>query len=297
MKIHVFSFVVGSSAFLIMEAIYSSISHTPVHVTCKNANDMEESNVNFNDFTKFSEDQAGPAFLLYNHTSLRDSGWVFPAVYIGRIPEPALDTLWTSQVGQDKSVSLLFNYKTSGFFVDLAANDAVALSNTLTLEQQYGWRGVCIEANPRYYPMLYKRKCLVVQAAVGRQDNEQVGFAMRDAFGGFIGDGFDNHGMEGNSTLFTTVSLRSLFRDLQVPPVIDYLSLDVEGAEEYIFQDFPWSEYRFLAMTVERPKPGLVNALRANGYLYVRNHGDFGDEMWVHSTFPDLDAALVRLQT
>lgn len=23
----------------------------------------------------------------------------------------------------------------------------------------------------------------------------------------------------------------------------------------------------------------------------------FGDEMWVHSTFPDLDAALVRLQT
>jgi hypothetical protein len=286
MKIHVFSFLVGSTIFLFLEAMYSSISHSSVNVSCKNTNDVGERNWNITNYSQ-------PAFLL---TSLRDSGWVFPAVYVGQIPEPALDTLWTSQVGQDKTISLLFNYKTSGFFVDLAANDAVFLSNTLTLEQHYGWRGVCIEANPRYFAMLYKRKCLVVQAAVGRQDDEQIGFALRDGLGGFIGDGFDNYGVKENSTLFTTVSLKRLFRDLQVPPVIDYLSLDVEGAEQYIFQDFPWSEYRFLAMTVERPKPGLVDALRAQGYLYVRDHGGFGDEMWVHSTFPDLDAALVRLQ-
>ncbi|GKZ01033.1 hypothetical protein MPSEU_001054700 [Mayamaea pseudoterrestris] len=35
------------------------------------------------------------------------------------------------------------------FFIDLAANDAKTLSNTLALEQR-GWQGLCIEPNPAY---------------------------------------------------------------------------------------------------------------------------------------------------
>jgi hypothetical protein len=36
------------------------------------------------------------------------------------------------------------------FFVDLAANHAVDLSNSLFLEQN-GWKGICIEGNPQYW--------------------------------------------------------------------------------------------------------------------------------------------------
>ena len=46
--------------------------------------------------------------------------------------------IWHSQVGQDKTVALL-TQGAPGFFVDLAANDAVKLSNTLTLERDFGW--------------------------------------------------------------------------------------------------------------------------------------------------------------
>ena len=55
---------------------------------------------------------------------------------------------WHSQAGQDRLVLKLLQGKTSGFFVDLAANDALHLSNTRALERDFGWRGLCIEGNP-----------------------------------------------------------------------------------------------------------------------------------------------------
>merc|ERR1719433_2070174 len=51
-----------------------------------------------------------------------------------------------SQVGQDMLVQSLLRCKRNGFFVDLAANDAVKLSNTLMLERDFQWNGICVEA-------------------------------------------------------------------------------------------------------------------------------------------------------
>ena len=43
------------------------------------------------------------------------------------------------------SISL---FQTGGFFVECGALDGELRSNTLTLERDYGWRGVLIEADP-----------------------------------------------------------------------------------------------------------------------------------------------------
>lgn len=48
---------------------------------------------------------------------------------------------WYSQVKQDEVVSALFRNKKNGFFVDLASNDAVTLSNTFALEERHNWDG------------------------------------------------------------------------------------------------------------------------------------------------------------
>ena len=48
------------------------------------------------------------------------------------------------------TISSLFNYENQGgYFVDLAANQALTLFNTFILEQRYHWTGPCIEANPK----------------------------------------------------------------------------------------------------------------------------------------------------
>lgn len=46
---------------------------------------------------------------------------------------------WFSQHGQDIAIAKVFGFKSSGFFVDLAANDAVWASNSFALEQNFGW--------------------------------------------------------------------------------------------------------------------------------------------------------------
>lgn len=81
------------------------------------------------------------------------------------------------------------------------------------------------------------------------------------------------------------VSVHDLFQAFNVPAVIDYLSLDIEGGERYCFQDFPWDRYVFLAITVERPK-GLESILLAHGYVFIKDHGDFGDKLYIHRTHP-----------
>jgi hypothetical protein len=68
------------------------------------------------------------------------------------------------------------------------------------------------------------------------------------------------------------------------PKIIDYLSLDVEGAELFIMKDFPFDRYVFKCMTVERPKDELKSLFERNGYKHVL---DFkrGDTLWAHESF------------
>jgi hypothetical protein len=81
--------------------------------------------------------------------SAENGDWVWTAVYRGNATRPPhLAAQWTSQVGQDRTIADIFDGKRGGFFLDLAANDASVLSNTLMLEQSFGWRGICVEANP-----------------------------------------------------------------------------------------------------------------------------------------------------
>ena len=74
------------------------------------------------------------------------------------------------QKGQDEWViDTIFNYKTGGYFVDLVATDGVAINNTLLLESELNWDGICIEPNPKYYDKLKKnRNCNVTDVVVDK---------------------------------------------------------------------------------------------------------------------------------
>eukprot|EP00960_Hanusia_phi_P001153 31362-Hanusia_phi.AAC.1 len=222
-----------------------------------------------------------------------DGGWKVVGFFRGNGDWDRIPQRWTSQVGQDKTIVDIFQGKRGGYFVDLASNDAVSISNTLTLEQEYGWNGLCIEPNQNYFAGLLKRKCKLAVAVATGKTGDRVPFAMRGGLGGIVGKEFDNNQPKGSMMNFTTVSITKIFEDFQVPKVVDYLSLDIEGAEYYTFKDFPWDRYKFLTMTVERPKK-LAPILEKNGYVYVKTHGGFGDRLYVHKSFPDINRVLEK---
>jgi hypothetical protein len=200
-----------------------------------------------------------------------------------------------SQSGQDVTVIDILNFKRGGFFVDLASNDAFSLSNTERLEFELGWSGLCIEPNPVYRESYLRgRRCALVSAAVGQKDDSEVIFHMKDWAGGI--DGFDIKGVQANTVRLRTVSLETLFAAFNVPSVVDYFSLDIEGAEFYTMEQFPFHKYTFLVITVERPKQ-LRLLLEKNGYVYVKDHGDFGDELYVHRSIPGFHSIIKKHAT
>jgi len=228
----------------------------------------------------------------------RADGWHPIHVYYGEAeseinPDP---TISHSQAKQDEIILALMDKldddeinDTPGrrFYIDLASNDATEASNTLQLENN-GWEGLCIEPNPIFWYKLAHRSCTVVASFVGGvEDKVPIKAHFRpgeDGLAGIIGEGFDNKDELPGSVNRYTVSLRSVFEKFNVPQSIDYLSLDVEGAESLIMKDFPFDTYRFKFMTVERPKPDLEALLEAKGYLFIMKTTNWGETVWVHNT-------------
>ena len=203
---------------------------------------------------------------------------------------------WHSADGQDHSVSWLTNDARERFFVDLAANKPIRGSNTRALERDLGWKGVCIEANrDLWQALLTHRSCTLVGATIADQ-SRQVRFQMNGETGGIVSNETDSQGLYDThgrlATLVQTVSFGAVLAQTKSPATIDYLSLDVEGAEHIVMQSFPFARYNISILTVERPKPVLVELLSKHGYCYLCDHGSYEDQMWLHKSFRRTRAGL-----
>src|SRR5262249_44273578 len=77
--------------------------------------------------------------------------------------------------------------------------------------------------------------------------------------------------------------LWELLRKHGAPKRINYLSLDIEGAEWLAMKDFPFDEYSFECMTIERGSNDyfrLRSLLLRGGYRLVRVGR--ADDFWIH---------------
>lgn len=202
-----------------------------------------------------------------------------PKRYRCPIPSPQLPSTSYSQEDckDDLWVLKTLNYKRKGYFVELGAYDGVNMSNTLLLEQQYAWRGLCIEPLPELYLKLIKaRSCSCTPSCVYHANDLEVPFALTTVTGH---EGIFNHVSstpDFNPDLTSvpvlrlrTRTLESLFIEYKTPKVIDYMSLDTEGSEYEILRVFPFNKYFFRTLTVEGDK--CNDLLLSKGYQLVPN--------------------------
>jgi len=80
-----------------------------------------------------------------------------------------------------------------------------------------------------------------------------------------------------------TVTLEEVLRRHDAPTVVQYLSLDVEGAEDFVMQHFPFHRYQIQVLTVERPKQAFYTTLQSHGYRCVGTISNFGETLWVYT--------------
>jgi len=217
--------------------------------------------------------------------------------FVGRLlaPKPQPIVTINSQKGQDYWViNDIFKGKTGGYFLEMGAADGVYLSNSMVLERDYGWQGLCIEPNPTFFAKLQaNRKCICRNLCIDDQRGE-VDFVLAAEYGGIVSDDTDNNSQmraeslqqardQGQVVTLPTMPLADVLREVGAPKVIDYFSLDVEGAEERVLRHFPFDEFTFLTMSIERPTPLLNEILLSKyGYIFVKNVRS--DTFYIHKS-------------
>ena len=196
---------------------------------------------------------------------------------------------WNSQKDQDYWViHEIFDYKKNGFFVDLAATDGKEINNTYIMEKKLNWEGICIEANPDFHKDLYKnRNCHISEEIVGDENGKLVKFRVDvGGLNGIIDKKYDNTFYDCKFIEKETVTLESILDKYNAPKVIDYLSLDIEGAEYDVLKNFPFDKYTFLSITIEGPSQLLDILLFENDYLFVRKSKKLNgyDSYYIHKS-------------
>jgi FkbM family methyltransferase len=191
-----------------------------------------------------------------------------------------------SQLGQDRIVDEYLQGKRNGVFVDIGAYDGVTFSNTLMLETERDWTGVCIEPLPDICAELQKnRRCVCVQACVGNREESEVEFlavqseaARTRMLSGVLSEYEPRHLARvddelnefGGSKCVIRVPMRHLHAVLLEHGIgdVDYLSIDTEGSELLILRSTILSAMGNPCITVENnyDDPSIDAVMREQGY-------------------------------
>jgi hypothetical protein len=178
---------------------------------------------------------------------------------------------FSSQAGQDWClINQVFRHRRRGFYLDLAANDAIHGSNTYALDRQYAWSGLCIEPQEMHQGGLAEhRTCTLAQTAVG--SGEPATFSFDPQYDQLSGVAAVGARKSRYQMIVPTVPLARLLAAAQAPRTIDYFSLDCEGCERQVLEAFPWALHEIGALTVERPGAAAHALLRTRGYCAALN--------------------------
>jgi FkbM family methyltransferase len=169
--------------------------------------------------------------------------------------------LQKSQIKQDLFVLFITKMKRDGFFVEFGACDGVELSNTLTLEKDFNWKGILVEPSISWHDELFKnRSCHIDKRAVWIESNNELDFVEVEGFKTLSGIDTDlfksnytelREGVNNKRFKVKTITLKDLLIEYNAPKQIDYLSIDTEGTEFDIISNFDFNKYDIKIITVE----------------------------------------------
>ncbi len=196
-----------------------------------------------------------------------------------------------SQLGQDLFVVGTLDAKESGYFVEFGATDGISLSNTFLLETELNWNGILAEPAQNWRVKLESnRNCKIDFRCLFDQSDITLKFIESESSELSTIKGYEN--IDENKRILTreyevqTISLLDLLKFHGAPQIIDYLSIDTEGSEFLILENFDFSQYKFRVITCEHNftenREKIFNLLTKNGYQRIWSEFTQFDDWYVN---------------
>jgi FkbM family methyltransferase len=187
----------------------------------------------------------------------------------------------------DRKLEKYLDYD-NGFFVELGANNGIDQSNTYHFERFRNWKGVLVEPTPHNFLLCKKYRSAETRAFCNAcvsfdYPEKFVEIAYSNLMSAPVGVESDvadpwAHAQTGKAFLnptdenFTFGAVARPLNDLLVqaeaPPLIDLLSLDVEGAEIEVLKGIDQERFRFKYLCIECRSIDKITAYLA-GFDYV----------------------------
>jgi len=170
-----------------------------------------------------------------------------------QLPDRKLgDTQYYSQEYQDMYFdNFIFKRKQNGFFLDIGANDPIVINNTYFFEKERNWTGLAFEPNPAKcvkWKELRKTEC--VNVALGDKYDEQTFVEYKyDAMSGMKGV-VEFNGEIAKEYKVPVRRVADILKNRGIDK-IDFVSLDVEGAELSVLNGFDFNSCQVNYFCVE----------------------------------------------
>lgn len=191
-----------------------------------------------------------------------------------------------SQAGQDRIVDRVLGQKTGGVFVDVGGYNGVKGSNSLFFEMFRGWNGILIEPSPTQLRTAKTcRRCPCIGAAVAGTKGASEFLEITQGYtqmSGFIDsyepatlDQVRAHPRHAETThTLEHVLLGDLLKTHKLYQ-IDFVSVDVEGGEMGILQNFDFDAFDVDIWTIENNNQSsdLPQFMRKKGYDLIEFAG------------------------
>ncbi|XP_018011374.1 uncharacterized protein LOC108668642 [Hyalella azteca] len=181
-----------------------------------------------------------------------------------------------SEFGQDKFLEEVFKDTKGGFFFEVGAFNGEELSNTLFLERELGWTGALMEPSPSYLVLKSKNRRAHIMRACVSPDTTYSELVLD------VG--------KVRAATYSLLNAKKAQKTVKVPcypfysvltalgnPVVDFMTLDVEGVEMNVLRSIPWNDVKIRVITVEiiwapEGPEGIRRYMEARGFEFIAHY-------------------------
>jgi FkbM family methyltransferase len=202
-------------------------------------------------------------------------------------------------------INNFISYK-NGYYIEIGANDGISQSNTNFLERRYNWNGILIEPIPHTFQDLVRNRSKL---------NKFYNYAccsfsftpteIEMTYGDLMSvSHFSNIDLEKLGHLEESIgylasreqpftfhaaarTLNSILVECNAPKLIDFFSLDVEGAEFEVLSGIDFEVFRFRYILIEtRNFQRIDEFLSLKGYRFIQTFSNH--DYWFEDNFEEL---------